>query len=133
MKKYIFLLVLAALLGLSACGSLKPGDSTGAPTGVPATELPTTTPEVFNPLPSDQRAFEAVRALLARQLGVDPLTIQLVKVEKVDWPDSCLRAPQPNEMCAMVITPGYRITVQQGGTTYEFHTDLGATNIRQAK
>ncbi len=129
MKKNILILILLICLGLSACGSSKPTAATPAPT----VSEPTTTPEVFMPLPADQRAFEAVRAALARQLGVDPLTISLVKVEPVDWPDSCLGVHNPDEMCAQMITPGFRVTVKQSDMVFEFHTDQAGKYLRQMK
>lgn len=45
----------------------------------------------------------------------------IVAVEGVDWPDACLGAARPGEACAQVVTPGYRITVEQGGATIEYH------------
>ena len=128
MKKNILLLILMLTgFGLSACGVSKA--STATPD--PSASQPTTTPEVFMPLPADQRAFEAVRSVLAQQLGVDPLTISLLKVEPVDWPNSCLGVAGRDEMCAQMITPGFRVTVKQSNMVFEFHTDQGAKNIRQ--
>ncbi len=94
---------------------------------------PTPTPEVFNPLPADQRAFEAVRAALAQELGVDPLTISLVKAEAVEWSDRCLGLGGPAESCLQALTPGVRVTVQQSDMVFEFHTDQMAESIRRVK
>lgn len=44
----------------------------------------------------------------------------LVSVEAVDWPDACLGAARADEMCAEVITPGYRIVLEQAGETREY-------------
>src|SRR5512135_1770366 len=107
MKPFFVLLLLVIGLSLTACGPGKVGAASPDPSNPEAT----TTPEIFMPLPADQRAFEAVRAALGQQLGVDPLTIRLVKVEPVDWPDSCLGLPGEAEMCAQMITPGFRVTV----------------------
>ncbi|MFN2225678.1 MAG: hypothetical protein ACK2UY_05215 [Anaerolineae bacterium] len=93
-------------------------------------EPPTPTPEVFNPLPPEQRAFAAAREALARQLGLDPLAIQLVETVPVDWPDACLGLPAAGESCAEVITPGFRVIVETGGTSYEFHTDGDGSLVR---
>jgi hypothetical protein len=123
----MILSLLLICLGLSACGPAKGG------VAKPTVPEPTTTPEVFMPLPADQRAFEAVRAVLGQQLGVDPLTIRLEKVEPVDWPDSCLGLPAEQELCAQMITPGFRVTVRQGDKNFEFHTDRSAQNIREKK
>ncbi len=51
----------------------------------------------------------------------------LVSAERVSWPDACLGAARPGELCAQVITPGYRVTVEQGGDRIEYHTSrMGA-------
>ena len=93
-------------------------------------EPPTPTPEVFNPLPPELRAFEAVREVLAQQLGLDPLAIQLVETVSVDWPDTCLGLPTADESCAQVVTPGFRVVVETGGTSYEFRTNRDGSLVR---
>jgi hypothetical protein len=93
-------------------------------------EPPTPTPEIFNPLPPEQRAFAASREALARQIDVDPLTIQLVEIVAVDWPDACLGLPAAGEICAEVITPGFRVVVETGGTPYEFRTNRDGGLVR---
>ena len=35
--------------------------------------------------------------------------IRVLSVDEVEWPDSCLGLPEPGEVCAEVITPGFRI------------------------
>lgn len=49
-------------------------------------------------------------------------SVQVVSVEGVDWSDSSLGCPKAGMMYAQVITPGYRIVLESGGRTYEFHT-----------
>ncbi len=49
----------------------------------------------------------------------------VVSVERTDWPDSCLGAARTDEVCAQVITPGYRIVVSHDGKRLEYHSDLG--------
>lgn len=93
-------------------------------------EPPTPTPEVFNPLPPEQRAFEAVREDLARQLGLDPLAILLVETVPIDWPDGCLGLPTAGESCAQVLTPGFRLVVDAGGKPYEYRTDRNGSIVR---
>ncbi len=120
-RRLAFLVVL--LMGLAACqGPVTPA--------IPP--APTTTPEIFIPLPADQRAFEAARSFLAARLGVDPLAISLVQVSPVDWPDSCLGLAAAGEACAQMVTPGFRIQVETGGKSYELHTNQAATEIRLA-
>lgn len=52
----------------------------------------------------------------------------LVEVEAVDWPDACLGAARADEVCAQVVTPGYRIIIETaGGERIEFHASrMGA-------
>jgi hypothetical protein len=45
----------------------------------------------------------------------------VVDVEEVDWPDSCLGAPDPDEVCSQIVTPGYRIIVERDGKRIEYH------------
>lgn len=124
MKTNGFFLVIMVCLGLASCSSMV--------TRQPASQ-PTTTPGIFMPLPADTRAFEAVRALLAKQLGLDPLTIALVDVTPVDWPDSCLELAASGEVCSQVVTSGFIVRVRDGDAIYEFHTDRGARLIRQVR
>lgn len=93
-------------------------------------EPPTPTPEVFNPLPPELRAFEAVREALGQELGLDPLAIQLVETAPVDWPDACLGLPAKGENCAQVVTPGFGIVVEAGGSSYEFRTNRDGSMVR---
>jgi len=51
-------------------------------------------------------------------------SVQVVSVESVDWSDSSLGCPQAGMMYAQVITPGYKIVLETGGRTYEFHATL---------
>jgi hypothetical protein len=77
-----------------------------------------------------QAATEAVRALLAArlQLAVDAVTV--VAAEPVVWPDACLGAAGLDELCAQVLTPGYKITLAVDGQQYTYHTDAGAYWLR---
>ncbi len=74
-------------------------------------------------------AVENNRLLLARQLHIDPTTIQVISAEKVEWSTSCLGLGQANESCAAVITPGYKITFGVAGQEYVIHTDEGGYQV----
>jgi hypothetical protein len=62
---------------------------------------------------------------LSQRLGVEQEAITLISVQSKTWIDSSLDCPQPGEVYAQVLTPGYRITLQHNTKTYEYHTDLG--------
>ena len=75
-------------------------------------------------------AVEIVRKSLASQLNVAADSLDLISVEAVDWPDACLGLAQEGEMCAQMLTPGFRITFSAGNQNYVFHTDQAASLIR---
>jgi hypothetical protein len=54
----------------------------------------------------------------------------IVDVEAAEFPDACLGAAEPGEVCAAVITAGYRVIVEQSGTRTEYRVDLGG-NVRR--
>ena len=72
------------------------------------------------------------RADLVNRVHVDPDTITLVSVEKVEWPDGCLGVQTPGVMCTMVVTPGYRVVLEAGGKQYEYHTNESGDVVRLA-
>ncbi len=124
MKSILFALLVSLCLFLVSCGASIPGTSAAEST---------TTPEVFNPFPADQRAVEAVRASLANELGISIQKIVLVDVTAVDWADTCLELPAPGEACSQAVTPGFLIRVRESDAIYVFHTNQNATSIRRIK
>jgi hypothetical protein len=77
------------------------------------------------PPPEAEQVVGLAREDLAETLGLSPEEIRLVSVEAVEWSDASLGCPQPGMMYAQVITPGFRVTLEAGGETYEYHTDTG--------
>lgn len=133
---------------LAACAApTRPGTQTNSTspgsqsTAMPLPSMPASTgvvtvQPIFTPSAKDsdiKPAFiPAVQKFAADKLGVKAEDVKILKIEQVDWPDACLGAGRPDEMCAQVITPGYRIQVEVKGITYQFHTNSGGTVIRQA-
>jgi len=111
-KKMLSIGILAALF-LSACASLtRPGD-TPAPTDI-----------------APQAALAAEKAL-SESLGVPKDEIDLVSYEQEDWPDACLGLGGEDEMCAQVITPGWRIVLRADEREYVFRTDQSGDVVRR--
>ena len=85
------------------------------------TALPPAMPDgaVASPAPAGDAAAETngtaagnMQQLLARQLGLPEADVRIVSVEPMEWPDACLGAGGPAESCALVVTPGYKLTFE---------------------
>lgn len=77
-------------------------------------------------------AAQAAARALGQELGVDDEAVTIVEAESVEWPDACLGLAGPGEMCAQVITPGYRITLEAEGERYVYHSDARGRTLRRA-
>ncbi len=145
LNKVAPLILISAVL-FSACGQaagIQPGNAS-QPTQVPApTQAPSQSPEaepssVSTQVPKGMQArelpaaVEAARSKLAKQLGLSVSDIKVVYYDAVEWPDSCLGVQTPGVMCAMVVTPGYRIILEAQGKTYEYHSDKTGNGLVQA-
>lgn len=88
------------------------------------------TPTLFPPVAST--AIENARQRVQEQAGIEPSDIQITEVEQVDWANACLELPEPDESCAQVITPGWRISVRVESIDeqIEVHTDETGSQIR---
>jgi len=96
--------------------------------GEPITEHETMSPSENLP--------EAVQAAVQKlsdtaKLAVDQ--IEIVSYERVEWRDGCLELSKPGQMCAQVITPGYRVTLTDGEKTYRVHTDESGRLVKIAQ
>jgi hypothetical protein len=116
----IISIALGAALMLSACVIPIPIP------GAPGPELPTP----VLPRPVEVGVESAVRQAAATQLGIELDAIEIIEVEEVEWPNACLGLPGPEEMCAEVITPGYRVVVEAEGEQHVYRTDLTGAEIR---
>jgi len=68
-----------------------------------------------------QLLVDAAKANLADHLEVSEETITVEEVEEIDFSDTSLGLPEPGQMYAQVITPGYIIRLAAGDTTYTYH------------
>ena len=75
-------------------------------------------------------AVTAAIGELARRLQVDPAQIEVVSFEERECPDACLGLSGPDEMCAMMITPGWRVVLHAGGREYAARTDMAGLVVR---
>ena len=105
------LILIAALLG--ACAA--PGTQ-AAPTPQPGP----TTPGQGG---MDTLPVAKAKSFLADQLNVNVETIQLVEIQPVQWPDTCLGVQTPGIMCAFHVVDGFRIKLSANGQNYEVHSN----------
>jgi hypothetical protein len=99
---------------------------TGADATQPALETPVDSPGDI--LPPDA-ALEAQRRI-SESLNLPVDQVEIVSATQVNWRDSCLELGGPEESCAQVITPGWRIVVRADEKEYEVRTDELGTQVR---
>jgi hypothetical protein len=119
----MFFLIIACGLLVVGCVPLP---SSSAPEPAAPTRAGTPPAPTETPIP----AAVAAQAALATKLGVAEDQITIVSAERVEWPDACLGAATEGELCAQVITPGYRIVLETGGKEYEAQTDESGQVVR---
>ncbi|MCD4738472.1 MAG: hypothetical protein K8R89_04355 [Anaerolineae bacterium] len=82
------------------------------------------------PLTGEEQAAITAKTLIAAREGIPVDSLTVNSITAVDWRDSCLGCARPDENCAMVITPGYRLLLQAGDAQYEVHTDATGKRAR---
>lgn len=70
---------------------------------------------------------DLARTDLAMRLDAPADGIRVQSVEAVEFPDSSLGVPAPDEVYLTVITPGYVIRLVTAGEVYEYHA--GANHV----
>jgi len=76
------------------------------------------------------RALAQAQMALVRDLGVSLGEVTFVQAEPVEWNDSSLGCPKPDQAYMQVITSGYKVTLEAQGQRYEYHTDMGKRAVR---
>jgi hypothetical protein len=127
----IFTLLLGLLL-MAACAPVQPSatapETTAAVTGE-AEAAAATEPAQAAADTAGASLPEGMAAALANEIGIAPEEMTVVSVEAVEWNDACLGVAEAGQMCAQVITPGYRIVVEVGGEQFTYHTDRGGNSV----
>lgn len=70
-----------------------------------------------------QGVVASAKAEVAARTGAPEAQIAVIRVEEVVWGDASLGCPQPEDIYAQVITPGYRIILSHKGKEYVYHSD----------
>ncbi len=70
--------------------------------------------------PSDANARKVIDQHSAA-FNVERASISVLIDEEVEWPSSALGCPQPDMAYLDVISPGFRVVIEQGGRQYSYH------------
>ncbi|HPH95101.1 MAG TPA: hypothetical protein PKW33_02970 [Anaerolineaceae bacterium] len=106
---------------------------TAYPPAQPDLPAPTTAPMAY-PAPDPSLPYViAGRDALAKALSLNPDTVKAIAFEAVNWNDACLGVANAGEVCAAVITPGFRLTFEASGMRYEVRTNDTGEIVRVIK
>lgn len=117
-------LIPGLLIVLMACSVPPAEQTTAAPTTMPSVRVASTA------LPAE--VMRSLQQFLAQTTGIPAEQITLQHVESVEWNNSCLGITNPNEMCAQVMTPGYRVEFETPRGRYVMHSDRTGRSSRIA-
>jgi D-alanyl-D-alanine carboxypeptidase len=108
-----------SLMAFDYVRSLQPGGGQPAPGGGQAPAPP-------------QDLVNRAAAWLVKEANLDMKDLRLVSAEHVEWTDSCFGLGGPAESCLQAITPGWKMTAEAAGKTYEVRTDEAGSAFRLA-
>ena len=74
----------------------------------------------------------AARQTLIIQLGVERQAVNIAGIKEVTWKNDCLEIVATDQVCTANEIPGYSVTLETGGKTYEYHTDASGGDVRLA-
>lgn len=117
MKRHLWILGVVMLAVAVGCGA--PSAPGAQPEQTPLAQ-PTPTPLIKIPEETEALVREA-RAALAERLKQADEAIEFIDVEPAEWPTSAMGCPQPDQMYAQVVTPGYIVRLKADGDVYEVH------------
>lgn len=134
-KTFIFLFCLVSLSISSACSTIQATEIPTQPNveDQPQVDLSATATKKMKPTPPFQAStpppaeillpFQPVREYIAQVLDIPLEEVKLISHEPEDWPDTCLGAPRPGEICAEVITPGWEVVFNTPAGVIRAHLD----------
>jgi hypothetical protein len=66
-------------------------------------------------------AAEHAKSLLAERLKLEPAAIEVLKAERVTWPDAAMGCPEPGQLYAQVLVEGYRVVLSHDSRVWAYH------------
>ena len=125
----VFLALSLAAVLLAACAQPGPNNTPSPqPTSLSSLQ-PTALPAATPTAEATAAVVMAAKTMLAEKSKAAVDAIQLVDIQPVQWPDSCLGVPQAGMMCAMHVVTGYRVTLSTSNLNYEAHSNLDGSQM----
>ncbi|MEM7725525.1 MAG: hypothetical protein AAF208_04040 [Cyanobacteria bacterium P01_A01_bin.45] len=97
-------------------------ESTSTPT--PASTPSTSETELPVPIKS------AVLSNASKQTSKSVAKLRITQTQKQNWGNSCLGLAQEGEICAQVITPGWKVVVSDGQREFIYRTDESGKQVK---
>jgi len=133
----LMILLCMTLFSLSACSD--PNGTSPAPVADPTPEskpsskpVPKAVDMTSKPEPgvadgqmTPQQQIAHAQADLANQLGLDPAEVSVISSGPVTWRSGALGCPKPGMNYTQALVPGFRIILQAGKSTYQYHAKSG--------
>ncbi|MDB5260014.1 MAG: cell surface protein [Candidatus Nomurabacteria bacterium] len=86
-----------------------------------------------NPNPDSNTQSQVVALAISRlatKLNVYSSSISVINVERITWPNGCLGIDYgAGSICTQSFVNGYKITLNYGGQTYEYHANSSGSQI----
>ena len=72
-------------------------------------------------MPEIQMEVERALADAGHRTGLAAAALKVASAERVTWSDGSLGCPQPGMLYTQALVPGYRIRIQAGAETLDYH------------
>ncbi len=74
-----------------------------------------------------------IRRAAATELGLPPGQLRIASQSRQSWSDSCLGLGGPAELCAAMITEGWRVELSNGSQSWFFRADRSGQVVRMER
>ncbi len=78
-------------------------------------------------------AVAAVRAKIARDLGIREGIVVVMTAYEKTWTNGCLDLQEPGEMCTEALVHGYEVTAEAQGRRFIYRTNEDGSVLREQK
>lgn len=77
-----------------------------------------------------QAMVNSLRQSLSKQTGIPAKKLRVIESSQKNWTDGCLGLAKPDEMCAQMLVPGWRVVFSNGTRRWIYRTDATGKNYR---